>query len=179
MIKMMKRKTMEKEVIVGLLTIFMLVSVSCASANFIHLEKPSQMQSAVDAQSNNEKVPNPYGFSFIDVYTQEKYGTKDDPQYRPLPNVSLVLWTCGWFIGLPVDLIDFLRWRTDEGPPPSWFTGSTDENGYLVIPHVYLGNYRLFASKEGFVDISSKRHWGILIWMGGAPNGATCTLTAE
>jgi hypothetical protein len=78
-----------------------------------------------------------------------------------------------------VDLIDFLRWRNDEGPPPSWFTGSTDENGYLVIPHVYLGNYRLFASKEGFVDISSKRHWGVLISMGGAPNEATCTLTAE
>lgn len=180
---MKERRTMKKAVIVSLLIIFMLVSASCASATFMNIEKLNQKQLSVDnTQSNNEKVSNPYGFSWIEVNVTEKYGTIDNPQYRSLPDVNLTLWACGLFIGLPLKWIYYTLWvhgRVDL--PTSWPTqkGITDENGYCIIPHVYLGLYRLFACKDGFVDISSGLKGYVKIEMGGSWNNAYFTLTEE
>jgi hypothetical protein len=153
--------------------------VSCASVliSFTLVLVTSISTGAVIPDQNmHNGQTSPWGSLWIDVYTQEKYGPKDNPQYRPLGNVYLTLWGCGIFIW-PISLLSFLKWRHDGEVPPSWSDGPTTNEGYWVIPHIYLGVYRLFASKEGYVDLHYK--WGVVIKMNGNPGSATCTLTAK
>jgi hypothetical protein len=143
-----------------------LVSVTCASVGTAipdHAMHPNQLTT-------------PWGSSWIVVYAQEKYGPKDNPDYRPLGNVTLMLWGCAFFFW-PVQLLSFLKWRHDGEVPSSGSHGPTTDEGYFVIPHVYLGNYRLFAHKDGYVDLHYK--WGVFVAMDGTPGSATCMLTAK
>ena len=119
----------------------------------------------------------PYGSSWINVTTMEKYGTKNHPQYQPLGNVSLTLWGGSPFFGLPYPMLSFLKWRHDGEIPPQWFDGISTDQGKFVIPHVYEGNSCLFGYKEGYIDLHYK--WGVSISMDGTCGFATVTLTAK
>jgi hypothetical protein len=125
---------------------------------------------------NHNRKSSPWGASWIDVYAQEKYGTKDHPQYRPLGNVTLTLWNDG-FLGLPRPLLKFLIWRQAGETTPVWFVGITNVQGQQVIPSIYEGSYSLFGYKDGYVDLHYK--WGVSVSMDGTPGSATITLTAK
>jgi hypothetical protein len=155
----------------SILLVLLLMSVACVSSG------TTTPNHAGNISVQKEKQTSPWGSSWIDVYVQEKYGPKDNPQYRPLGNVSLTLWGCNRFTGLPTPLFHFLKWRHDGEFYPPWFEGTTTDQGYFVIPSVYMGCYRLFAFKDGYVDLHYK--WGVVIAMDGTPGSATCTLTAK
>jgi hypothetical protein len=143
-----------------------LVSIACTSVG----------TAIPDHVIHSKQLTSPWGSSWIEVYVQEKYGPNDNPEYRPLGNVSLMLWGCAIFFW-PYHLLHFLKWRHDGEVPSSGSYGPTTDQGYFVIPHVYLGNYRLFVHKDGYIDLNYK--WGVFVAMDGTPGSATCTLTAK
>ena len=160
------RKGIRKVSYVSVMLVFTLVMVTSATAGATpnHAVQPKQQTS-------------PYGSSWINVTAKEKYGTKDHPQYRPLGNVTLTLWTCNPIVGLPSPLLQFLKWRRQDEASKSGSFGPTNDEGKFVITSVYIGSYRLFAHKDGYVDLHSR--WGVSVGMDGNPGSATVTLTAK
>lgn len=152
------------------------ICVSALLVLILVLTASISVGTSIPNQNIHDGKTSPWGASYIEVYTQEKYGPKDNPQYRPLGNVSLTLWGCAIFFW-PYHLLNFLKWRRQGELPQSWSDGPTTNQGYWVIPSVYIANYRLFAYKEGYVDLHN--NWGVFIQMNGNPGSATCTLTAK
>ena len=109
---------MKKIVVIGVIALFIVVGFQPAFANNI-----------IQETENKEKLQ----FWWIFVHIQEIYGTLDDPQFRPLANVTV-----------EVDSSAFgIFWR------PFW-SGRTDKNGEADVPIIDSLLYKVMVSKEGF-----------------------------
>jgi parallel beta-helix repeat protein len=126
----MGEEKMRKEIliliIVGILILSGFGVVVVTSVPTLSYQKEMERQKS----ENKEKLQ----FWFLKVHVKEIYGTVDDPQYRPLANVTVEL----------TDSIYGIIWHFD-------WNGTTDESGetewIMIFPSVI---YKVTVSKDGF-----------------------------
>ena len=174
---MAKRREAEKCVIVSLLIIFMLMPISFASADFTKEGTKYQQNIVGELQTFEKLLPKDkeslWGTSSIIVYVTEIFGTVDNPQYRPLSDVTVRI-RASIFENGGFYLFPFSKGQTDDGGcySISW-------QSPLYSPFIFSHSNLIMISKEGYHAYASKSYQILWRTPGGYDERLYFTMAAD